>query len=85
MINGTSALKTAPFTYHIKQWSWEQYWQIIEALKSYNIEYLKARDEYTLFKEVVSPDVTEVSNFGNSEHCENPVNIRASEFFYFSL
>ena len=77
MINGTSALKTAPFTYHIKQWSWEQYWQIIEALKSYNIEYLKARDEYTLFKEVVSPDVTEVSNFGNSEHCENPVNIRA--------
>ncbi|WP_308783981.1 DNA polymerase [uncultured Blautia sp.] len=77
MINGTSALQTTLLTNHITQWSWEQYWQIIEALKSYNIEYLKARDEYTLFKEVVSPDVTEVSNFGNSENCENPVNTRA--------
>ena len=55
-------------------WSWEDYWQIIEKLKSFGCEYVKGREEYTLFKEiVVSKDVTQVAKLGNHGNDRNPV------------
>lgn len=55
-------------------WSWEDYWQIIEKLKSFGCEYVKGREEYTLFKEiVVSKNVTQVAKLGNHGNDRNPV------------
>ena len=67
MTNGTSALsldeKTAGgLVPHPDpaarrgEWSFEQHLRIVEALKAYGCEYLNGREEYTLLKEIVTPD-----------------------------
>lgn len=77
MIDGTAALQLQSQTEiapPITVWSYEQHTAIVNALQSYGCEYIKARNEYTLLKEVVSPTFTEVSNIGKTEKVENPVN-----------
>lgn len=89
MTNGTSALsldeKTAGgLVPHPDpaarrgEWSFEQHLRIVEALKAYGCEYLNGREEYTLLKEIVTPDsVTEVTDSGKSRMARKPLNIRA--------
>jgi hypothetical protein len=76
MINGTSALQIPdlcnPYDNLITSWNWEEYWQIVEAIKRYGCEYIKGRDEYTLLKEVLTPNlVTEVSSHGKEADTTN--------------
>ena len=59
------------------EWSFDQHAAIVRALTEHGCQYLKGRNEYTLLKEVVSPDVTQVSNSGNTQTPENPVKSRA--------
>ena len=59
------------------EWTFDQHTAIVRALTHYRCQYLKGRDEYTLLKEVVSPDVTQVSNSGKTVTPENPVISRA--------
>ena len=89
MTNGTSALsldeKTAGgLVPHPDpaarrgEWSFGQHLRIVEALKAYGCEYLNGREEYTLLKEIVTPDsVTEVTDSGKSRMARKPLNIRA--------
>ena len=58
-------------------WSFEQHTSIVRALTQHGCQYLKGRNEYTLLKEVVSPDVTQVSNSGKTKTPENAVISRA--------
>lgn len=71
MIDGTSALQlqkpTEIQSADILSWSHDQYIAISVALQKYGCEYLKGRNEYILFKEVVSPKVTELLNFRQNE------------------
>lgn len=78
MIDGTSALqlnqKSADVhVLPITVWSMNQHSEIVSALQAYGCEYLKGRDEYTLLKEVVSGNLTELSNFRQNQNTENPV------------
>ena len=59
------------------EWSFDQHTAIVRALIRYGCQYLKGRNEYTLLKEVVSPDVTQVSNSGKTALPENVVISRA--------
>ena len=58
-------------------WTFDQYSAIVQALQAYGCEYLKGREEYTLLKEVVSPNITRVINSGNRENAEKSVFTRA--------
>ena len=59
-------------------WSFEQHLQIVETLKAHGCAYLNGREEYTLLKEIVTPDsVTEVADSGKSRMPEKPLNIWA--------
>lgn len=55
------------------EWTFEQHTAIVSALTRHGCQYLKGRDEYTLLKEEVSPDVTQVSNSGKTPAPENAV------------
>lgn len=83
MVDGTSALKfnnnLSPVSQdgYITSWTWDEYWMISQKLKQHGCAYLKGREEYILLKEVVSDNVTEVSNFGNNENAQKPVFSRA--------
>lgn len=80
IIDGTSALplqsqiKSSIQVMPITVWSLEQHSSIIEALLRYGCEYIKGRNEYTLLKEVVSNNLTELSNFRHLDNATNPVN-----------
>ena len=78
MVNGSLALKNRSDIQELSdiEWSFDQYAAIVCALTNHECQYLKGREEYTLFKEVVSPDVTQVLNLGKTEVCKNPVIIR---------
>lgn len=52
-------------------WSFEQYESIVKALEKNGCQRIKGRDEYTLLKEVVSPEGTEISNFGKAQKTAN--------------
>ena len=79
MVDGTSALKfnnnLSPVSQdgYITSWTWDEYWMISQKLKQHGCAYLKGREEYILLKEVVSDNVTEVSNFGKNENTQKPV------------
>ncbi len=82
MINGNLALQIIPETMPtlVKitelpdiEWTFDQHTAIVRALTEHGCLYLKGRNEYTLLKEVVSPDVTQVSSAGNIVTPENPV------------
>ena len=83
MTDGTSALQLQNQTsadvhlLPITVWSIDQHSEIVSALQAYGCEYLKSRDEYTLLKEVVSGDLTELSNFRQNSSTESPVISRA--------
>lgn len=83
MIDGNLALKIIPrydpqiFTSDI-EWTAQQYVEIITALAKNGCQYLKSRNEYTLLKEVVSPDITQVSKSGNIGSCKNAVISRSN-------
>ncbi len=81
MINGNLALQIYPETNPTAfsstelsdiEWTFDQHASIVRTLTNYGCQYLKGRNEYTLLKEVVSPDVTQVSNSGNTVIPENP-------------
>lgn len=80
MIDGTSALslqnqiQSDIHVMPVTVWSFEQHSSIVEALQRYGCEYLKGRNEYTLLKEVVSNNLTELSNFRHLDDTTNPVN-----------
>ena len=81
MFEGTSALQpniaNAPFPagdyYQDAEWTLDQHSYIAQALQQYGCSYLKGRDEYTLLKEVVLPNVTQVSDPGKSAALETPL------------
>ena len=81
MINGTSALQQNSLVEPILikdqlfdvVWTLDQHNKIVQKLLSYGCEYIKGREEYTLLKEVVSPNVIQVSNSGKAATPENPV------------
>ena len=81
MFEGTSALQpniaNAPFPagdyYQDAEWTLDQHSYIAQALQQYGCSYLKGRDEYTLLKEVVLPNVTQVSDPGKPAAPENPL------------
>ena len=86
MIDGNLALKIIPESKPTIinmpelpdiEWTFEQHTAIVRALTRHGCQYLKGRDEYTLLKEVVSPDVTQVSNSGKTQTPENAVISRA--------
>lgn len=52
----------------------EQYVGIVHNLKKQDINQIKQREEYVLFKEIVSLNFTEDSNSGNTIDSKNPVN-----------
>ena len=52
----------------------EQYAGIVHNLKKQDINQIKQREEYVLFKEIVSLNFTEDSNSGNTIDSKNPVN-----------
>ena len=58
----------------ISKWTQEQYIGIVHNLKKQDINQIKQREEYVLFKEIVSLNFTEDSNSGNTIDSENPVN-----------
>ena len=59
-------------------WTQEQHYLIVQTLLNYGCEYVKGREEYTLLKQVLTPDgVTEVSNSGNRQETGNPLITRA--------
>ena len=72
MFEGTSALQpniaNAPFPagdyYQDAEWTLDQHSYIAQALQQYGCSYLKGRDEYTLLKEVMLPNVTQASDPG---------------------
>ena len=67
-------------------WSFEQHLQIVETLKAHGCAYLNGREEYTLLKEIVTPDsVTEVADSGKSRMPEKPLNIWAEAVVSFPL
>ncbi len=55
------------------EWSFDQHTAIVRALTQHGCQYLKGRNEYTLLKEVVSSDVTQVSNSGKTQTPKNAV------------
>ncbi len=86
MIDGTSALQlnTSAAPVLIKDqscdvvWTPEQHYTIVQKLLTYECEYIKGRDEYTLLKEiVVSGSLTEESNFRQTGDTANAENTRA--------
>lgn len=86
MIDGNLALRiiteTKPTISNIQEltdieWTFEQHTAIVRALTRHGCQYLKCRDEYTLLKEVVSTDVTQVANSGKTVTHENAVISRA--------
>ena len=58
----------------ISKWTQEQYVGIVHNLKKQDIDQIKQREEYVLFKEIVSLNFTEDSNSGNTIDSKNPVN-----------
>ena len=58
MVNGSLALKNRSDIQELSdiEWSFDQYAAIVRALTNHECQYLKGREEYTLFKEVVSPN-----------------------------
>lgn len=58
----------------ISKWTQEQYVGIVHNLKKQDINQIKQREEYVLFKEIVSLNFTEDSNSGNTIDSKNPVN-----------
>ena len=61
-------------------WSFNQHSLIIQELLNYDCKYIKGRDEYTLLKEVVTPDsVTEVASFSKGVVAKKPVNSSKNE------
>ena len=55
-------------------WTAEQYYGIVEALKDHGCTYLKGREEYVLFKQIIeNGTITEVSKFSNPVEPENTV------------
>ena len=49
-----------------RPWTAEQYYGIVEALKDHGCTYLKGREEYVLFKQIIeNGTITEVSKFSN--------------------
>ena len=82
MIYGNLALKIVPAARPavIKmpevrdiEWSLDQHTAIVRELIRYGCQYLKGRNEYTLLKEVVSPEVTQVLKSGKNALPENAV------------
>jgi len=81
MIDGNLALQLTPETEPHEicrelqdiKWSLDQHSAIVNTLTKHGCQYLKGREEYTLLKEVVSPDVTQVSNSGKTQTPENAV------------
>ncbi len=58
-------------------WTGSQYSSIASALITYGCDCIKRRNEYMLFKEVLTPNsITEVSNFGKEHGTRNPVKSR---------
>ncbi|MCR4587124.1 MAG: hypothetical protein K5682_01835, partial [Lachnospiraceae bacterium] len=83
MIDGNLALQSVPEakptvinTLELPdiEWSADQYSAILRALTQHGCQFLKKRTEYALLKEVVLPDVTQVSNSGKTATPTNPVN-----------
>lgn len=79
MTYGSFALQptASPNKQVITSWSWEQYWQIILKLKRYHCQYLKGREEYTIFKEIISSQnltekLTDITNFRQNTLPEEP-------------
>ena len=58
----------------ISKWTQEQYVGIVHNFKKQDINQIKQREEYVLFKEIVSLNFTEDSNSGNTIDSKNPVN-----------
>ena len=59
-------------------WTQGQHNMIVRKLLSYGCAYVKGREEYTLLKEIlVSPNFTEVSNFGKMASLAKPLFTRA--------
>ena len=57
-----------------RPWTAEQYYGIVEALKDHGCTYLKGREEYVLFKQIIeNGTITEVSKFSNPVEPENTV------------
>ena len=81
MFEGTTALQpniaNAPIPagdyYQDAEWTLDQHSYIAQALQQYGCSYLKGRDEYTLLKEVMLPNVTQVSDPGKPAAPENPL------------
>lgn len=61
-------------------WNFNQHSFIVQELLNYGCKYINGRDEYTLLKEVVTPDsVTEVASFSKGEAAKKPVNSSKNE------
>ncbi len=87
MIDGNLALKaehnTAPVLIRHNSlidvvWTQDDHSNIVQALQQHGCQYLKVREEYTLLKEVVSPNLTQDSNLRQLTNTPNPVKSTAN-------
>ena len=57
MIDRTSALQISPDIVPAALiWTQEQHFQIVQTLISFGCEYVKGREEYTLLKQILTPE-----------------------------
>ena len=87
MIDGNLALKIEPASMpvlihenHLLDvvWTQDDHSAIVQALQQHGCQYLKGREEYTLLKEVVSPNLTQESNLRQITDTANPVKSTAN-------
>ena len=80
MIDRTSALQISPDIVPAALiWTQEQHFQIVQTLINFGCEYVKGREEYTLLKQILTPEnLTDVSNFGKTQDTENALISRVS-------
>ena len=80
MIDRASALQISPDIVPASLiWTQEQHFQIVQTLISFGCEYVKGREEYTLLKQILTPEnFTDVSNFGKTQDIENALISRLS-------
>ena len=87
MINGNLALKIEPATMPVLihenylldvVWTQDDHSAIVHTLQQHGCQYLKGREEYTLLKEVVLPNLTQKSNLRQITDTANPVKSTAN-------
>lgn len=87
MIDGNLALKIEPASMpvlihenHLLDvvWTQDDHSAIVQTLQQHGCQYLKGREEYTLLKEVVSPNLTQESNLRQITNTASPVKSTAN-------